>query len=130
MSRHGLDDNFVDNHDIKVLHQEPRYYRTAAPKYFAYASDKNFYEQNLTVQTEYVYTLQIPETALNRLIEIDRRFFNSDNNDRRDTFGRWMDAQQRERELQRNNPAVREAYEKYCTLLHLCSNGKLDTIKL
>ncbi len=130
MSRHGLNDSFVENHDIKVLHREPRYYRTVSPTYFTYAYDRNFYDQNLTTRTEYVYTLQIPESALNRLIEVDRRFFNSDNSDRRDSFERWMDAQQRERELQKNNPAVREAYEKYCTLLHLCSNGKLDTIKL
>lgn len=130
MSRHGLDHDFVYDNDIKVLNKEPRRYHETTPTYFTDPYDKNCFQQHLTIHTEYVYTLQIPESALHRLIETDKRFFQSVDDGRRDTFYRWMSAQQRERELQQSNPAVRDAYEKYCTLLHLCSNEKLDTINL
>jgi hypothetical protein len=72
------------------------------------------------MQTEKLLTVDIPESRLNTLVEMENRFMNFRNSDHsRDMFELLMDKEREEAHYRHTNAAVKKAYEQYSIMLNL-----------
>jgi hypothetical protein len=82
--------------------------------------------QEIYLETETLYTIEISETELERIADFENQVFN---NLRRDghfnLFQNVMDQKQREKFLKDKYPAVKKAYEQYSLMLKMAESGEL-----
>jgi hypothetical protein len=74
----------------------------------------------MDMQTEKLLTVEIPESRLKTLVEMENRFMNFRNSDHsRDMFELLMDKEREEAHYRHTNAAVQKAYEQYSIMLNL-----------
>ena len=112
---------FCKNYEVKVVNDTQRYARYRAPSYFTDPKRADIIRNDLVdMQTETLFTVQIPESRLKALIELESRFYNHRNSDgMRDMFETLMDKDREEAFYRNSNEAVKKAYEQYSMLLNL-----------
>jgi hypothetical protein len=112
---------FCKNYDVKVVSDSGRYARYRPPVFFSDPTRADIIRNDLQeFQTEKLYTVQIPESRLETLIEMEKRFYNHRNSEgMRDMFETLMDKEREESYLRNTNKAIQKAYEQYSMLLNL-----------
>ena len=72
-------------------------------------------------QTEKLYTLQIPESRLRTLVEMEKRFFNNNPHSQgyTDMFEMLMSKEREESQFRNTHESVLKAYEQYSMMLYL-----------
>lgn len=112
---------FCKNYEVKVVSDSGRYARYRPPVFFSDPTRADIIRNDLQeFQTEKLYTVQIPESRLETLIEMEKRFYNHRNSEgMRDMFETIMDKEREEAYLRNTNKAIQKAYEQYSMLLNL-----------
>jgi hypothetical protein len=79
-------------------------------------------DQSISYDTEMLYTMKIPQSALNLLADLDDNFFKYSGNGHE--YIQDLIVSHREEALTlKNNPALRELREQYETMLSLCAKN-------
>ena len=112
---------FCKNYEVKVVNDTGRYARYRAPQFFTDPMRADIIQDRIECQTEKLYTLQIPESRLQTLIEMEKRFFNASVSGGRPTnlFEVIMEKEREEAHYRHTNKAVQKAYEQYSLMLNL-----------
>lgn len=112
---------FCKNYEVKVVNDTQRYARYRPPSYFTDPTRADIIRNDLVdMQTETLFTVQIPESRLKALVELENRFYNHRNSDgMRDMFETLMDKEREEAFYRNSNEAVKKAYEQYSIMLNL-----------
>lgn len=115
--------NFIERYEVKILNDTGRCSRrTRNHIYWSDPKDCNYIEdEEPKFETDRLITLSIPEFYLQRLIEIEKRFFAGESNNDvvRNLFDTYIDKEFEEALLRKNNEAIKKAYQNYSMLLHL-----------
>jgi hypothetical protein len=111
---------FCENYEVRVLDDQKRFARYRAPQFFSEPLNASIIKDTMDMQTEKLYTVAIPESRLNTLVEMENRFMNFRNGDHsRDMFEMLMDKEREESHYRHTNAAVQKAYEQYSIMLNL-----------
>jgi len=113
---------FCENYDVRIVDDQKRYQRYHPPMYFTDPTRADLIRNDIVeFKTEKLYTLQIPESRLQSLVEMEKRFFNHHRHDRGsvDMFEMLMDKEREESWYRNSNEAVKKAYEQYSLMLNL-----------
>jgi hypothetical protein len=112
---------FCKHYEVKVVNDTGRYARYRAPQFFTDPMRADIIQDHVEYQTEKLYTLQIPESRLNTLVEMERRFFNAQKYSDRPVamFEVLMEKEREEAHFRHTNAAVQKAYEQYSIMLNL-----------
>lgn len=112
---------FCNNYEVKVVNDTGRYARYRPPTFFSEPDRADIIRTDIEeFRTEKLYTVQIPESRLQTLIELENRFYNHRQSDgMRDMFETLMDKEREEAHYRFTNEAVRKAYEQYSIMLNL-----------
>jgi hypothetical protein len=114
--------NFLDTYDIKVLDTNKRCL-SLNHDFFNHSTDKNLVDRGAPI-AEPLYTLAVPLSVLEALVDLDERFFQGVNSSgSRFLFRGILAREEEESFLRHTNAAVKEAYEHYSLLLNLAKNG-------
>jgi hypothetical protein len=113
--------DFCKNYEVKIVNDTGRYARYRPPTFFTEPTRADIIRNDITeYHTEKLYTLQIPESRLNTLVDMENRFFNHRRTDiPRDLFDMLMEKEREESYYRNTNPAVQKAYEQYSIMLNL-----------
>ena len=102
-----------------------RWLRRGSPKFFGYPEDADIIEPSIDIQSEKLYTLQIPESRLQTLIDMEDIFFRQRSNPQvKDMFDMLMEKEREERHFRNSSQAIKTAYEQYSTLLYMAGYQK------
>lgn len=118
-----LFNKFCGNYKVRILNDSKRMAKYK-PLNFQFPEDADIIQSSVSVDYEKVYTLEIPESRLNSLIEMEAQFYGSLRHQERDMFEYLMTKEREEHFLRNEYPAVKKAWERYSTLLNLCKSGK------
>ena len=111
---------FCENYEVKIVNDQKRYARYRRPQFFTEPLNASIIQDTMDFQTEKLYTVDIPESRLNTLVEMENRFMNFRNSDHsRDMFELLMDKEREEAHYRFTNEAVKKAYEQYSIMLNL-----------
>lgn len=113
---------FFDKYDIKVLADSKKLpICRPMPNFFTDPIEKNLVRDFVPqYEVERIITVDIPESKLNRLSDIESTFFNNiEDVSARNLFDVWMNQQAEERRLRQEYEAVAEAYKQYSLMLNL-----------
>ena len=112
---------FCKNYEVKVVNDTGRYARYRRPTFFSYEKDASIIRNDLIdCQTEILYTIQIPESRLRTLVEMEGKFYNNSNSSGMvNMFEVLMDKEREEAHYRHTNAAVAKAYEQYSIMLNL-----------
>jgi hypothetical protein len=111
---------FCKNYEVKILNDQKRFARYRKPQFFTDPSNASIIQDAIDIQTEKLYTVEVPESSLNTLVEMENRFMNFRNSDHsRDMFELLMDKEREEAHYRNTNAAVKKAYEQYSIMLNL-----------
>jgi hypothetical protein len=112
---------FCKNYEVRIVNDNGRHARYHPPTFFTDPERADIVRNDLMdFQTEKLFTVQIPESRLNTLVELENRFMNFRNSDHsRDMFEMLMDKEREEAHYRHSNEAVKKAYEHYSLMLNL-----------
>lgn len=112
---------FCNNYEVKIVNDTGRYARYRPPTFFTEPERADIIRNDLEeFRTETLYTVQIPESRLRTLVELENRFYNHRNSDgMRDMFETLMDKEREETFYRNTNEGIKKAYEQYSMLLNL-----------
>lgn len=120
-----MEDNFkefCENYEVRVLNDQKRRVRYHPPKFFTDPDRADIIRNDIVeYETEKVITLEIPESRLRTLIELEKRFFKWQHHTRSevDLFQTLMDKEREEAHYRHTNTAVQTAYEQYSLMLNI-----------
>lgn len=115
-------EQFCKNYEIKVVNDTQRYARYRPPTFFSVPERADIIRDDLVeMQTEKLYTVQIPESRLKTLVEMEKRMFGWQQHEPHHTnlFEVLMSKEREESHLRNTNEAVKKAYEQYSIMLNL-----------
>lgn len=120
---------FCKKHNIDVISTNKRRARYCIDREF-FTSDvsKDTIIENPIFDTEPVYTVDIPESELDRLCQFEKQVFNyqkSSGQHHYNLFESMMNQRVEESLLRDKFPAVQKAYEQYSLLLKMAKSGQL-----
>ncbi len=113
---------FCENYEVRVLNDTKRRARYHPPRFFTDPERADIIRHDVVeYETEKVLTLEIPESRLRTLIEMERKFFKWQRHSTGevDLFQTLMDKEREEANFRNTNPAVQKAYEQYSIMLNL-----------
>lgn len=111
---------FCENYEVKIINDQKRFARYRRPQFFTDPYNASIIQDTMEIQTEKMYTVELPESRLNTLVEMENRFMNFRNSDHsRDMFEMLMDKEREEAHYRHTNAAVQKAYEQYSIMLNL-----------
>jgi len=111
---------FCENYEVKIINDQKRFARYRRPQFFTEPLNASIIRDDMDIQTEKLLTVEIPESRLTTLIEMENRFMNFRNSDHnRDMFEMLMDKEREEAHYRHTNAAVQKAYEQYSIMLNL-----------
>jgi hypothetical protein len=111
---------FCENYEIKIVNDQKRFARYRRPQFFTEPLNASIIRDDMDMQTEKLLTIELPESRLNTLVEMENRFMNFRNsNHSRDMFELLMDKEREESHYRHTNEAVKKAYEQYSIMLNL-----------
>ena len=115
-------DQFCKNYEVQIVDDQKRRARYHPPRYFtdplrADVISRDFVEY----ETEKVFTVQIPESRFQALVEMEQRFFGRHNHGYSDAdmFAMLMEKEREESWHRQSNQSVQKAYEQYSIMLNL-----------
>ena len=119
-------EKFCNNYEVKVVNDTQRHARYRPPTFFTEPERADIIRTDIEeFRTEKLYTVQIPESRLQTLIELENRFYNHRNSEgMRDMFETLMDKEREEAFYRHSNAAVKKAYEQYSLMLNLAGYQK------
>ena len=113
---------FCENYEVRVLNDQKRRARYHPPRFFTDPERADIIRNDIDVyETEKVVTLEIPESRLRTLIEMEKRFYRWQRHSKTevDMFETLMNKEREESYLRETNEAVKKAYEQYSLMLNL-----------
>jgi hypothetical protein len=113
---------FCENYEVKIVSDSGRYARYRPPVFFSDPGRADIVRNDvIDYHTEKLYTLQIPESRLKTLVDMEKRFFNNFPHDKghSDMFDMLMSKEREEAHYRHTNEAVKKAYEQYSLMLNL-----------
>lgn len=114
--------SFCKKYDITIRDESRRFARLSPVNYFVDPMDKAYCEYSVRSESEPLVTLEIPESKLNHIIDLEAMFYNNiDDVNRRRMFEVWYAQQVIEKDLRKKFPTVQAAYEAYSIVLALCT---------
>lgn len=122
---------FCEKHSVRVLDTNKRAHRMTKINYamFQHSNDLNIIETmrpELAYDTEPLYTIEIAESELERIVQFEKQVFNNlQEHGHYNLFETLMQQKQEERDLINSYPAVKKAYEHYSLLLNLAKSGNI-----
>lgn len=114
--------SFCENYEVRVLNDQKRRARYHPPRFFTDPSRADIIRNDVVeYETEKVITLEIPESRLRTLVELERRFFKWQRHSpgEIDMFETLMNKEREEAHYRHTSPAVQKAYEQYSIMLNL-----------
>ena len=114
--------DFCRNYEVNVLNDSKRRARYHPPRFFTDPSRADIIRNDIVeFETEQVITLEIPESRLRTLVEMERRFFKWQRHSQGeiDMFETLMNKEREEAHYRHTNAAVQKAYEQYSVMLNL-----------
>lgn len=119
-------DKFCENYDVSVVSSSGQHARRRSnPEFFSDSINASIIRDTMTYKVEKLYTLQIPESRLRALVEMEKKFWQHPHDKGYvDMFEMLMDKEREESILRQENEAVRKAYENYSLMLHLAGHVK------
>jgi hypothetical protein len=114
--------DFCRNYEVNVLNDQKRRARYHPPRFFTDPSRADIIRNDIIeFETEPVITLEIPESRLRTLVEMERRFFKWQRHSQGeiDMFETLMNKEREEAHYRHTNAAVQKAYEQYSIMLNL-----------
>ena len=114
--------DFCRNYEVNVLKDQKRRARYHPPRFFTDPSRADIIRNDIVeFETEPVITLEIPESRLRTLVEMERRFFKWQRHSQGeiDMFETLMNKEREEAHYRHTNAAVQKAYEQYSIMLNL-----------
>lgn len=113
---------FCQRYQINVLSTNKRCVKYIKPMtHFLDPTDLNTALPSTHYETEPVATIDIPLSSLEKIAEVESTFYNNiEDVERRRYFENWMHRQSEEKYLQEKYPSVKQAYEQYSLMLHMC----------
>jgi hypothetical protein len=118
---------FCENYEVRVLNDQKRRARYHPPRFFTDPERADIIRNDIVeYETEKVITLEIPESRLRTLIELERKFFKWQHHTRSevDLFQTLMDKEREESFYRNTNPAVQKSYEQYSIMLNMAGYQK------
>ena len=118
--------DFCRNYEVNVLNDQKRRARYSPPKFFTDPFRADIITRDMQYETEPVITLEIPESRLRTLVEMERKFYKWQRHSRSevDMFQTLMDKEREEAHYRHTNAAVQKAYEQYSIMLNLAGYQK------
>ena len=120
---------FVNEHGIRVIDSNKRAYKHTRQhtQLFAFAdSYDKFLTNQISFDTETLYTVEISESEFNRIAEFEEQVFNNmKSQGHYNMFEAIMEQKEQEKYLRENYPAVKKAFEHYSLMLKLAQSGEL-----
>jgi hypothetical protein len=113
---------FCENYEVKILNDQKVRAKYRPPTFFADPTDAGLIRTDIVDhERERVFTVEIPESRLRTLIEMEKKFFNYQHHRHGpvDLFQVLMDKEREEAHLRQTNQAIQKAYEQYSMLLNL-----------
>jgi hypothetical protein len=114
--------DFCRNYEVNVLNDQKRRARYHPPRFFTDPSRADIIRNDIVeFETEPVITLEIPESRLRTLVEMEQRFFKWQRHSQGeiDMFETLMNKEREEAHYRHTNAAVKKAYEQYSVMLNL-----------
>jgi hypothetical protein len=119
---------FCGHHNIKVIDTNKRAsrYHKVNINYFRDSMDFNRVYEDIVIDSEPLYTVEIAESELERIADFESEVFNNMKiNGHYRMFEILMDQKEHEKFLKEKYPAVKKAYEQYSLILKLAESGEL-----
>lgn len=119
---------FCKHHSIRVLDTNKRAsrYHKININYFKDPMDYNKVFQDVVIDSEPLYTVEIAESELIRIADFESEVFNNmKQHGHYRMFENLMEQKEREKYLKNKYPAVTKAYEHYSLMLKLAESGEL-----
>jgi hypothetical protein len=118
--------DFCRNYEVNVLNDQKRRARYSPPKFFTDPCRADIITREMQYETEPVITLEIPESRLRTLVEMERKFYKWQRHSRSevDMFQTLMDKEREEAHYRHTNASVQKAYEQYSIMLNLAGYEK------
>ena len=119
---------FIQAHGINVLDTNKRAsrYHKVNINYFRDPVDFNRVYQDIVVDSEPLYTVEIAESELERIANFESEVFNNmKQQGHYRMFETLIEQKEHERALRDKYPAVKKAYEQYSLMLKLAESGEL-----
>lgn len=113
---------FCKNYEARILNDQKRRARYHPPRFFTDPERADVIRNDIVeYETEKVITLEIPESRLRALVEMEQKFFkwHKHNNGQIDMFQTLMEKEREEAYHRQSNPGIQKAYEQYSLLLNL-----------
>lgn len=120
--------SFCEHHQIVVLDTNKRASRRHKVNinYFKDPTDFNRVYENIAIDSESLYTIEIAESELTRIAEFEAQVFNNmKQQGHYHMFEMLMEQKEKEGFLRDKYPAVKKAYEHYSLMLKLAESGEL-----
>ena len=119
---------FCEQHGIKVIDTNKRAsrYHKVNVNYFKDPTDFNRVYEDIVVDSETLYTIEIAESELERIANFESQVFNNmQQRGHHQMFEILMKQKEQEKHLKEKYPSVRRAYEQYSLMLKLAESGEL-----
>jgi len=119
---------FCQHHSIRVLDTNKRAskYHKVNVNYFKDPMDFNRVFEDVVMDSEPLYTVEIAESELERIADFESQVFNNmKKQGHYRMFEILMEQKEQEKFLRNKYPAVKKAYESYSLILKLAESGEL-----
>ena len=119
---------FIQAHGINVLDTNKRAsrYHKVNINYFRDPMDFNRVYEDIVINSEPLYTVEIAESELERIANFESEVFNNmKQQGHYRMFETLIEQKEHERALRDKYPAVKKAYEQYSLMLKLAESGEL-----
>jgi len=119
---------WCNRHGVNIIDTNKRAHRWTKQniKYFQNPADYNIVYEDVTLETEPLYIVEIAFSELERLAEFEQQVFNNlKETGHYNMFETIMEQKQLEKNLRNKYVAVKKAYEQYSMMLKLAQSGEL-----
>jgi len=119
---------FCEQHRIRVLDTNKRAsrYHKVNINFFKDPTDFNKVYEDIVIDSEPLYTVEIAESELERIADFESEVFNHmKKQGHYRMFEMIMEQKEQEQYLKNKYPAVKKAYEQYSLMLKLGETGEL-----
>jgi hypothetical protein len=120
--------SFCEQHEIRVLDTNKRAsrYHKVNINYFKDSTDFNRVYEDVVIDTEPLYTMEIAESELERIADFESEVFNNmKKTGHYNMFHILLQQKEHEKYLKEQYPAVQKAYEHYSLMLKLAESGEI-----
>lgn len=114
--------DFCKNYEVQILNDQKKRARYHPPRFFTDPENAAIVRDDIVqFETERVITLEIPESRLRTLMELEKRFFKWQKHTQGevDFFEMLMNKEREEAAFRHQHEAIQKAYEQYSMLLNL-----------